>query len=310
MNDLGEIKEIDLVEGFTIPFKKGCNLISYLQSESIQAFYRYLRECEQIGYCLGGELVFKEDEDLHHLMISLIRNQDEILVMNLNEPQKTLKVLEDIIRINDEITTQIRLTYRKSDQQSQLDQYLRDLSLLNSELVNTQRELSKKNSELERLNVVLRRMSMLDFLTEIPNRRQFFYDIYEFVKTEDYLLIMLDFNFFKKVNDTRGHEYGDQVLRKFAKRIQEVANTCLGQAYRLGGDEFAILVPSNQNFDHKKQHLEWNRYLKALHPDISIAYGVEIITRELVNEENKAEVMMAKVDLQMYEHKFQEKRRQ
>ncbi len=61
------------------------------------------------------------------------------------------------------------------------------------------------------------------------------------VRTEDFpvTLIMADCNLLKKVNDTRGHEYGDLLLKKTASAIEDtIPKGCL--AMRIGGDEFLI----------------------------------------------------------------------
>ena len=58
----------------------------------------------------------------------------------------------------------------------------------------------------------------------------------------DFLFAILDIDYFKQVNDVRGHEFGDQVLIELSRRIGEL----LGQqtlAIRYGGDEFMLLVP-------------------------------------------------------------------
>lgn len=54
--------------------------------------------------------------------------------------------------------------------------------------------------------------------------------------------MMIDFDHFKEVNDTYGHDAGDRVLRHFA----EIARECLRESDslgRLGGEEFAVLLP-------------------------------------------------------------------
>ncbi len=63
---------------------------------------------------------------------------------------------------------------------------------------------------------------------------------------ETFFLLMLDIDFFKKVNDTYGHEIGDQVLIQLAELIRKnlrLADT----AFRYGGEEFVILVPGDQD---------------------------------------------------------------
>lgn len=82
-------------------------------------------------------------------------------------------------------------------------------------------------------------MAHTDPLTGLNNRRAF----YEYVKEksgEKLHLLYMDLDRFKQVNDRFGHDRGDEVLCKTAKRITEIFPN--GTAARLGGDEFALLL--------------------------------------------------------------------
>lgn len=57
-------------------------------------------------------------------------------------------------------------------------------------------------------------------------------------------LLLLDLNGFKGVNDSLGHQAGDQLLIEVAKRLREVCGEA-GTAIRLGGDEFSVLMPKS-----------------------------------------------------------------
>jgi GGDEF domain-containing protein len=52
---------------------------------------------------------------------------------------------------------------------------------------------------------------------------------------------MVDIDFFKRFNDTHGHDIGDQVLKLVAHRLAEAGGD--GIAYRYGGEEFTVLFP-------------------------------------------------------------------
>ena len=62
-----------------------------------------------------------------------------------------------------------------------------------------------------------------------------------------------DIDHFKLVNDTHGHDIGDQVLKLVAARLAEVGGG--GTAYRYGGEEFVVLFP-DRGPDHAQPHLE------------------------------------------------------
>jgi diguanylate cyclase (GGDEF)-like protein len=91
------------------------------------------------------------------------------------------------------------------------------------------------------------RLATIDPLTELPNRRGFFDRAEaETTRAQRYnhplSLLMLDADHFKQINDSYGHEAGDQVLRALAGALREILRG--GDiAGRLGGEEFAILTP-------------------------------------------------------------------
>lgn len=90
-------------------------------------------------------------------------------------------------------------------------------------------------------------MSVLDGLTGLYNRRQFEISLeQEFNRSKrhpaDFSLAILDIDFFKKVNDTYGHQYGDYVLKTVAEVMkQNFRKTDL--LYRYGGEEMVIIMP-------------------------------------------------------------------
>ena len=90
-------------------------------------------------------------------------------------------------------------------------------------------------------------MSVLDGLTGLYNRRQFEIGIeQEYNRTRrhpsDFSLAILDIDFFKKVNDTYGHQYGDYVIRTVSDLMkQSFRKTDL--LYRYGGEELIMIMP-------------------------------------------------------------------
>jgi diguanylate cyclase len=89
--------------------------------------------------------------------------------------------------------------------------------------------------------------SRTDALTNIGNRKYFEEQIVKYVTNHkklghDLCLILCDIDFFKKFNDSFGHQIGDQVLKVVAHVIKKELGE-LGAAARYGGEEFAILLP-------------------------------------------------------------------
>lgn len=82
-----------------------------------------------------------------------------------------------------------------------------------------------------------------DALTRLANRRTFDLVINEQIHNDtSFSLILLDIDFFKKVNDTFGHLKGDDVLRFLASTMQELSREG-DLCFRYGGEEFVIIVP-------------------------------------------------------------------
>ena len=84
-----------------------------------------------------------------------------------------------------------------------------------------------------------------DFLTGLPNRRAFVAAIESAIANKEgnaFALGLLDLDRFKAINDTFGHEAGDQLLQRVAERLLAEAGGS-GIVARLGGDEFGILLP-------------------------------------------------------------------
>jgi diguanylate cyclase (GGDEF)-like protein len=90
-------------------------------------------------------------------------------------------------------------------------------------------------------------MSVLDGLTGLYNRRQFEIGLeQEYYRSKrhpsDFSLAILDIDFFKKVNDTYGHQYGDYVIKTVAELMkQSFRKTDL--LYRYGGEELVMIMP-------------------------------------------------------------------
>ncbi len=68
-----------------------------------------------------------------------------------------------------------------------------------------------------------------------------------------YAIAMVDIDHFKRLNDRHGHEVGDQVLRRVARRLDRVGGG--GTAFRYGGEEFTILFPGKRSKE-VESHLE------------------------------------------------------
>ncbi|NCB14092.1 MAG: GGDEF domain-containing protein, partial [Erysipelotrichia bacterium] len=129
--------------------------------------------------------------------------------------------------------------------------YARELNILK---LNKTLELkvNKRTKELREANKKLLETSITDYLTNLPNRRHFFevgIKTLHLAKRENIPLsiICVDIDFFKKINDTYGHDIGDEIL-KLVSRIMEKSIRKSDILARTGGEEFSILLyNTNEN---------------------------------------------------------------
>ncbi|MBU3160019.1 diguanylate cyclase [Clostridium frigoris] len=115
------------------------------------------------------------------------------------------------------------------------------------------------NGELFRIHIIrditqrkeseekIKYLANYDALTEIPNRGFFMYQFEKIlnqskINKSKFAVLLFDVDKFKLINDMHGHNEGDEVLKKVAKRLKEaVRNTDI--VGRLGGDEFLVIQP-------------------------------------------------------------------
>ena len=137
-------------------------------------------------------------------------------------------------------------------------------------LVSSEREhhetLERMNAHLEETvaerTAELQQLLMRDALTGLPNRRALMQTLPQAMARAAHMqrpcaVMFLDMDGFKAVNDTRGHEEGDELLRQFGARIQaSIRETDL--AVRLAGDEFVVILDMVNGLDeaeHKAHYL-------------------------------------------------------
>lgn len=151
---------------------------------------------------------------------------------------------------------------------------------------------------------LIRDLSYKDPLTRLYNRRYFFENAGTFIKRcerDDYAysVAMLDIDFFKKVNDTYGHDGGDEVLKEVSTIVMDAfgedAITC-----RFGGEEFCVLLCHGKGvdvvplFDGLRQTIE----------DASVTLSDDVIkvtiSTGVCSEPDSVEAMLKIADSRLY----------
>jgi len=133
------------------------------------------------------------------------------------------------------------------------------MARLNERLVESRRVVEEKtellretNERLEKANTELERLSTVDFLTQVPNRRRFDEVLDKewrrALRTRRALaLLFVDVDHFKDYNDTHGHQKGDECLRLVAESLKGELRRAADFVARYGGEEFALILPETDS---------------------------------------------------------------
>lgn len=121
-------------------------------------------------------------------------------------------------------------------------------ALVQSSFLHSRELLRDHHSELMQANAGLERLSLLDPLTGVANRRQFTEALEmewkrAHLRQVNLALLMVDVDHFKRVNDDYGHSRGDEYLVQIARMLREQLRRGNDLLARYGGEEFVILLP-------------------------------------------------------------------
>lgn len=170
---------------------------------------------------------------------------------------------------------------------------------------------------MKRLEDTLRRDSMIDRLTGLPNRHYLLQRLdrmWAARKERTGVVLFLDFDRFKIINDTLGHEAGDDLLRQFASRLRSAIGSGDDNldhdrpiVCRLGGDEFVAVLPSVAT-DQEPMHIAKRLQDACREPfrvgaqevSTAVSVGVAIMDRDASSPDDP----LRNADIAMYEAKL------
>lgn len=160
-----------------------------------------------------------------------------------------------------------------------------------------------------RLMNLLQKQAVTDQLTGLPNRREFLEVVGNILKSPGNLSVfMLDIDFFKKVNDTYGHDAGDEVLRVLAQVGADGCRT-MDVFARWGGEEFFAALPGT-NAEQAQAIAEKLRakiaaqdFTHQWHDGRPIPFTVSIGVTARTEGEHDVETILKRADEALYKAK-------
>jgi len=171
-------------------------------------------------------------------------------------------------------------------------------------------KITEYENSLQQQNSNLSILASTDYLTGITNKRMFNEIFKHYFQTAqkdglNLTLLLLDLDHFKKINDTYGHQTGDQLLKIFVKTIEKL----LGKSdifARIGGEEFAILLSQIESEDtyklaEKIRHAVENITIEHKGHPISLTTSIGISQNQTID--NSCDDIFARADTALYEAK-------
>ena len=195
--------------------------------------------------------------------------QPDIIEIGHMNPGRWLRIAEVMTEHQRLVDAQMlnRFIYNQDDYQLSLSRYVR-IAVISSIMAfllagiviwtyRTNRRLQREVEARQQAEQQLRHLSETDALTGLANRRAFDQQLRkEFQRflryRHPFSIVMVDIDWFKRINDTYGHPSGDHVLTEFAWRLRNhVRKTDI--LARIGGEEFAIMMPETYPLEAKKR---------------------------------------------------------
>lgn len=209
-----------------------------------------------------------------------------------------LKILKPLNTLNKHIKN-----YNKGKKVSTIKFYKDEIGLVINNFFQMKKEVEKNIKKLKTL-------SSVDKLTQTFNRHAFNEKIFEVIKNSNktkstFSILLLDIDYFKKINDTYGHSVGDDVLKFISNKIKRLLSEndfiC-----RWGGEEFLIVLPdTNKNDAFKvaeriRQKIENSNFIFE---DEKINITVSLGVSQYKDSDRNIKVLIDRADDALYKAK-------
>lgn len=167
-------------------------------------------------------------------------------------------------------------------------------------------------TERKKVEKELKRLAQTDPLTGLANRRYFMQLAeHELLRSQRYggelSILMIDIDYFKKINDSYGHHVGDLV-------IQSLSNICrntlreIDVIGRIGGEEFAVVLPQTAGQSALKVAERLRETIANAvftpEPDVPIRFTVSIGVTTLTDQQSNMQTLLCFADKALYDAKL------
>ncbi|GGN37100.1 MULTISPECIES: sensor domain-containing diguanylate cyclase [Marinomonas] len=210
------------------------------------------------------------------------------------------------------------VTFQEDSQLNEVTSLSRSLQDMMSSLLDREQTLLQLNStleakvqsrtaQLEATNQSLKAIVRQDRLTQVYNRLALDEELikhYELARESgnQFAIIMVDADHFKKINDQYGHTVGDKVLKRMAAVLKSIVDNS-GMVARFGGEEFTVLLPTTDVENAQKmaerlrEHMEKTEMAEGLY--ITASFGVALYKAD----DDHYEQVLNRADAALYKAK-------
>lgn len=292
-HQMAQIQELsDTQEMFTLITEKSQNIISSISADGVFTY---------ISPTVKELLGFEPEEVIGKAVASF--NHPDTNAQHIKH-RNSLVIDQDTVRF----TGQVRHKNGEYRWYETTAEYIRDQFGNIVQTIGVGRDITERKEAEEKVM----HLAYHDSVTDLPNRRLFKSKVSQLLDGSSHdmhCLMLLDLDGFKFINDTFGHDIGDQLLIEVAKRLShEVGDK--GFVARWGGDEFTILL----------SHIEKNAEITSLNSRIknsisepiliaghSLSINVSIGVSFSKEDGNTVDELLKKADAAMYNDKNQTK---
>lgn len=167
---------------------------------------------------------------------------------------------------------------------------------------------------LQNANEELKRLATLDGLTQVANRRRFdeyLTKVWQILVRErlPLSLLMCDVDFFKRYNDSKGHQAGDECLQKVAQAMKHTVKRPADLVARYGGEEFVVVLPNTHAEGALVVAQKIQQTIAALaliHPESTISQYITLsigVSCTIPSQQISPEALIAAADRALYQAK-------